>query len=104
MPLAETLRRWGTGNYILWVDDYLVGVALLVAYWRTRSDGEGARPWLAAAWGFTCGIGYMAFIGHGLSIGPPDVSGLDSRLVTGVLGVAVLMATLALWASLRPTR
>ena len=104
LPLIETVRRWGTGNYLLWLDDYLIGAALLLAFFRVRRRAEGGRLWLAAAWGFTCGIGYMSLAGHWLNLDRPDVSGLDHRLVTGALGLGVLLALLALYGSLSAER
>ena len=101
VPLTETARRFGTGNYLLWIDDYLIGAALLLAFWQTRSDLDGRRVWLASGWAFTIGVGYMALIGHWLSINQPDVSGIDQRVVTGVLAAGLLVAVVALWASLR---
>jgi hypothetical protein len=104
LPLIETARRWGTGNYLLWVDDYLIGAALLFAAWQVRRGAGRGRAYLAAAWGFTCGIGYMSLVGHWLSIDQPDVSGVDSRFVTGALGIGLLLALLALYGSLlRPS-
>ena len=101
LPAIETARRWGTGNYIAWVDDYLIGAALLFAFWQARRGAAQGRLYLAAAWGFACGIGYMSLVGHWLELDQPDVSGVDHRLVTGALAIALLLALLALYGSLK---
>lgn len=101
LPLLESLRRWGTGNYLFWLDDYLIGAALLAAAWRVGRDGPAARPWLAAAWAFACGIGYSSFLGHWLRMDQPDVGRFDHRLLTGAIGVGLLLALFALYGSLR---
>jgi hypothetical protein len=104
LPLIETVRRWGTGDYLFWLDDYLVGAALLFAFARTRRGAGRGRPLLAAAWGFACGIGYSSLVAHWMRIDRPDVSGLDHRLLTFALGIAVLLALLALYGSLAAPR
>jgi len=101
LPLLESIRRWGTGNYLLWLDDYLIGAALLLAAWRAHREGVRARPWLAAAWGLACGIGYSSFVSHWLRMDEPDVSRLDHRFLTGAIGAALLFALLALYGSLK---
>jgi hypothetical protein len=102
LPALESVRRWGTGNYLFWVDDYLIGAALVAAAWRAGRDGSGARPWLAAAWAFACGIGYSSFLGHWLRMDQPDVGRFDHRLLTGAIGLGLLLALLALYGSLKP--
>ncbi len=101
VPLLESIRRWGTGNHLLWLDDYLIGAALLFAAWRAHREGVRARPWLAAAWGLACGIGYSSFVSHWLRMNEPDVGHFDHRLLTGGIGVGLLLALLGLYGSLR---
>ena len=104
VPLLETIRRWGTGNYLLWLDDYLLGGALLFAAWRAHREGIRARPWLAAAWGFACGIGLSSFGSHWLRMDEADVSGFDPRLLTAAIGAGLLVALFALFGSLKRGR
>jgi hypothetical protein len=101
VPLLESIRRWGTGYYLLWIDDYLLGGALLFAAWRAHREGIAARPWLAAAWGFALGIGYSSFISHWLRMNEADVGHFDHRLLTGGIGVGLLLALLGLYGSLK---
>jgi hypothetical protein len=101
LPLLESVRRWGTGNYLLWLDDYLIGAALLAAAWQAGRDPVRGRLWLAAAWAFACGIGYSSFVGHWLRMDEPDVGRFDHHLLTGAIGLGLLLALLALYGSLR---
>jgi hypothetical protein len=105
VPLGETIRRWST-----WresppnlFDDYLLGAFLLYAAWRTRRDVRGGQPALAAAWGFACGLGYYSFFGQlkSLRLGEADPAPIPSEWVAVVKGLALLLALLALWSSLR---
>ena len=104
-PLAETVRRWST-----WresppnlFDDYLMGALLLYGAWRTGRDVRGGRPFLAAAWGFACGLGYYSFFGQlkSMRAGEPDPAQIPSGWVLLIKGVAVALAVAALVVSLR---
>ena len=59
-PVAETVRRWNQLGQLsiwpLWLDDFALGAFLLYGAWRTRKDVRTGRPFLAAAWAFTCGM------------------------------------------------
>ena len=105
VPLGETIRRWST-----WresppnlFDDYLLGAFLLYAAWRTRRDVRGGQPALSAAWGFACGLGYYSFFGQlkSLRLGEPDPAPIPSEWVAVIKGLALALALLALWSSLR---
>ena len=103
-PLAETVRRWhqlGQLRYLpAWLDDYILGALLLYGAWRTGRDVRAGQRFLAAAWGFTCGLGYASFfiqLEH-LHDDPGPISGVWVALIKGV-GVA--LALLALAGSLR---
>lgn len=100
VALLESVRRWGTGNYLLWLDDYLIGAALLFAAWRAHREGVRSRPWLAAAWGLACGIGYSSFVSHWLRMDQPDVGRFDHRVLTAGIGLGLLLALVALYGSL----
>lgn len=64
--VGETVRRWHTWrewppNFF---DDYLIGAFLFYGAWACARDARRGRTWLAAAWGFACGLGYASFFGH----------------------------------------
>ena len=86
VPLAETIRRWGT-----WLeyppatlDDYLMGALLIAGAWASGRHKPYGDRLLAAAWGFTCGMGYFSVFMQfeELSARPPR-PGADS-VVLGV--------------------
>ena len=60
LPIVETARRWRDWpgpieQWPFWLDDYVVGVLLIVAAlasWRTRRNAA----WLTAAWGVATGL------------------------------------------------
>ncbi len=103
-PLAETIRRWhqlGQLHYLpFWLDDYILGAFLLYGAWRTGRDARSGQPFLAAAWGFTCGMAYASFffqLDH-LHDDPAPISG---SWVLAIKGVGFALAILALVGSLR---
>jgi hypothetical protein len=105
LPVVETIRRWKQlGDFRVWpswLDDVLLGTALLYGVWRVSKDVETGRAWLAAAWGLTCGIAYNSFFGQLAHLDQPDPSALPATWVVGIKGVGSLLAVVALAGSLR---
>jgi hypothetical protein len=62
-PLAETIRRWNSWRDFppALFDDYIMGALLLAGAWLTTRTFHRGQRLLAAAWGFTCGLGYYSF-------------------------------------------
>jgi hypothetical protein len=75
--------------------------ALLYGAWRVARNVETGRPWLAAAWGLTCGIAYDSFFGQLARLDQADPSSLPATWVVGIKGVGTLLAIVALAGSLR---
>ncbi|MCA1642637.1 MAG: hypothetical protein LC785_11965, partial [Acidobacteria bacterium] len=84
-------------------DDYVIGALLVYGAWRVGRDARAGQRFLAAAWGFACGLGYASFFSqlHSNSQGMVDPSHLPGAWVAAVKGVAFALAILALIASLR---
>ncbi|MDB5692878.1 MAG: hypothetical protein JWO81_1941 [Alphaproteobacteria bacterium] len=97
LPLAEIARRSANlGAWWLWLDDWLIGGALLMAAWLA-----GARPplgprALAGAWGLASGMGYYSFVGHVLAWRDRDVSALPGWVLAAAVGLGWLVALYAL--------
>jgi hypothetical protein len=105
LPIVETIRRWHQLGDIrvwpAWLDDILLGACLLYGAWRTAQDTETGRPWLAAAWGISCGMAYTSFFGQLVRLDQPDPSSIPAVWVVAIKGVGFLLAILALAGSLR---
>jgi hypothetical protein len=105
LPIVETIRRWQQLGDIriwpAWLDDVLLGTALLYGASRVAKDIETGRPWLSAAWGLTCGMAYTSFFGQLARLDEPDPSSLPATWVVGIKGIGFLLAILALAGSLR---
>src|SRR6185295_2079032 len=105
-PLAETIRRWSTwrqtpANFF---DDYLLGAFLLYGAWRTGRDARSGRPFLAAAWGFTCGMAYNSFFSQLAALDQPDPAQIPSVWIAVIKGIGFALAIVALVATLRGKR
>ena len=99
-PLAETGRRFHQLGQIsvlpFWLDDYFIGALLLYGAWRTSKDIRSGRRFLAAAWGFTCGMAYSSFFGQLAHLNEPDPAPIPSAWVAVIKGVGFALAILAL--------
>ena len=104
-PVAETIRRWHQLGQLsiwpVWLDDFVLGGFLLYGAWRTGKDVYSGRPFLAAAWAFTCGMAYSSFISQLEHLNQPDPAPISSAWVAVIKGVGLALAILALVASLR---
>ena len=101
-PLVETIRRWGTwlDDPPATLDDYLMGALLLVGAWAAGRTLWGHRL-LAAAWGFTCGLGYSSVFEHirRLRLGEVDPAPVPSEVVLSIKVCGVVLAVVALAAT-----
>jgi hypothetical protein len=104
-PLAETVRRWSTwrNDPPALFDDYIIGALLIYGAWRTGRDAPTGQRFLAAAWGFACGMGYASFFGqlYFNRQGIADPAPISGAWVAAIKGIAFALAILALVASLR---
>jgi hypothetical protein len=104
VPLGETVRRWHTWQEYppVLIDDYVMGAFLIWGAWSAGRNVRRGRPILAAAWGFTCGLGYYSFFEqvrrYGLGeVDPAPISAIWVVVIKGVgltLGIAALTLTL----------
>jgi hypothetical protein len=107
-PLGETVRRWHSWREYppAFFDDYIMGALLLAGAWLAGRNFPAGQRLLAAAWGFTCGLGYYSFFEqlrlHRL--GAVDPGPLPSGVMVAIKGVGVLLAIVALVATLSARR
>ena len=105
IPLAELVRRRhqlaDPAMFPSWFDDVLIGAFLLYGWWRTKSEPEGGRLPLAAAWAFMGGMAYGSFFGQLAELGRPDPSGASPILVVAIKGAGVILAPIGVWLSTR---
>jgi hypothetical protein len=107
-PLAETIRRWGTWREYppAFFDDFILGAFLLAGAWATRGHPTPrGRALLAAAWGFTCAMGYSSTAFHWLMMrrGEPDPAPIPSEAVFAIKVIGSLLAVVALALTLADT-
>jgi hypothetical protein len=103
-PLAETIRRWNSWRDFPpgLFDDYIMGALLLAGAWLTGRNFRAGRRLLAAAWGFTCGLGYYSFFEQlrRYRLGEVDPAPIPAEWVLAIKGVGVLLAIAALLVTL----
>ena len=107
-PIGETVRRWGTWREFPpgLFDDYIMGAFLLTGAWLVGRRFDAGQRVLAAAWGFTCGLGYYSFFEQlrRFRLGEIDPAPISSGAVLTIKGVGVLLAIVALVLTLRATK
>jgi hypothetical protein len=106
IPLAELVRRRhqlaDPAMFPSWFDDVLIGAFLLYGWWRTKSEPEGGRLPLAAAWAFMGGMAYGSFFGQLAEISKPDPSGASPIVIVAIKGAGLLLAPIGIWLTTRP--
>ena len=105
LPVLETSRRWHQlGDFTqwpAWLDDFILGAALLTgAILTARGRHENAR-YLAAAWGITCGMAYGSFFSTLLHLDVPDPGPLAPLWVAMIKGLGFALAIVGLIGALR---
>ena len=104
-PIADTIRRWhqlgDIKTWPFWLDDVLLGGFLLYSAWLTGKDLKNGRRFLAAAWGFACGIAYLSFFDQITSLDKPDPAPIPAGWVAIIKGIFFLLAIVGLIGSLR---
>ena len=105
-PIAETIRRWSTWREepAAYFDDFFLGGLLLYGAWRVWKDPRTGQRFLAAGWGFACGLIYASFFMQleAIRLGEVDPAPIPSECVAVIKGVGFVLAILSLVASLRP--
>jgi hypothetical protein len=105
VPIAETVRRWGTWRDapMSLFDDYILAAILLYGVAVARRDLQRGQSFLAAGWGLVCGVGYCSFFGQleRIQQGIPDPAPIPSSWVLVIKGVLWALAIAALVATLR---
>ncbi|HEV2842835.1 MAG TPA: hypothetical protein VGW39_16055 [Chthoniobacterales bacterium] len=107
-PIADTVRRWNSWRDFppALFDDYIMGALLLAGAWLAARNFDQGQRLLAAAWGFTCGMGYYSFFDQlrHYQLGEIDPAPISSGSVLAIKGVGVLLAIAALLATLKAKR
>jgi hypothetical protein len=105
VPIAETVRRWGTWyeSPLSLFDDYILAVLVLYGAWLVGRDFHRGQCFLAAAWGVVCGVGYGSVFGQWqrIQLGQPDPAPIPSSWVLVIKVVLFFLAIAALIATLR---
>jgi len=106
LPVLETIRRFPQlgelANWPMWVDDLLLGAALLLAARLTSDRRYHNARYLAAAWGAACGLGYGSFFSQIRNLDLPDPAPIPSEWVAIIKGVGLALAFVALIGALKP--
>ena len=105
LPVLETIRRLPQladfGHWPLWIDDLLLGAALLLGASMTSGLRYQNARYLAAGWGAACGMGYYSLIAQLQHLDVADPAPIPSSWVAVIKGVGLALAIVALIGALR---
>jgi hypothetical protein len=105
LPVLETVRRFRQlgdfGRWPMWIDDLLLGAALLIGARMTSGSRYQNARYLAAAWGAACGMGYYSFISQLQHLEIADPAPLPSSWVAAIKGLGLGLAIAALIGALK---
>lgn len=105
-PVAETIRRWSTWREdpAAYFDDFFLAGLLLHGAWRVYRDPRAGQRFLAAGWGFACGMIYPSFFFQleRVRAGLPDPAPVPSEWVLAIKAAGFAVAILSLVLALRP--
>jgi hypothetical protein len=64
LMIGELIRSWGQGRNLVFVlDDFCIGIPLVITALLMRKDTKPRRAAFAGAWGATAGMLYPSFFG-----------------------------------------
>jgi hypothetical protein len=105
LPVLETIRRLPElgdfGKWPAWIDDLLLGAALLIGARVTSGLRYQNARYLAAAWGAACGMGYYSFFSQLEHLDLADPAPIPSPWVALIKGVGLCLAIMALIGALK---
>ena len=101
LMIGESIRSWGQDRNLLFVlDDFLIGVPLLVTAILMREPTMARWCAFSASYAATAGMLYGSFFGKLVDLSRPVSSNIEIRLLTALIGLAFLSSLIGLIASI----
>ena len=102
LMIGATIRSWGQGRNLLFVlDDFLIGIPLVVTALLMRRPTPARWCAFAAAFAATAGMLYGSFFGKLIDLSSPASSNIEIRLLTGLIGLAFVSSLIGLVGAIR---
>jgi len=101
LMFGELLRSWGQDRNILFVvDDFLIGLFLIVMAILTRKTSTLKLSGLTGAFALSAGVLYGSFFGKLVNPSQAMSSNLDNEILTTLVGIAFVLSLIGLVSSL----
>lgn len=95
--IGETYRRFGDfGHWSRWMDDYIIGLSLIVPAIIILNGKNQGIKFLIAGWGFASGLLYGSFFSKWLDIENIKQSNIESDLLIRLIGLGLLTSLFGL--------
>lgn len=101
LMIGELIRSWGMERPLVFVlDDFCIGIPLVVTAWLMSKDTKPRRAAFAGAWGATAGMLYPSFFGK---LVEQDAAGAATNIpfhtLTAIIGLLFALSLAGLVAS-----
>ena len=102
LMIGEAFRTWGSGRPVYaWIDDQIMGIALLVTAWLIARPTPARHAAFSAAWAFNAGMLYPSFFGKVFEPERSQPGNFDPQVLLVLIGIAFLTALLgSVWSIL----
>lgn len=98
LAAGETYRRWGEfGHWSRWMDDYIIGISLILPAILVLKGRHQVLTFLIGAWGFAAGLLYGSFFSKVQDLSNIRQSNFEPGLLVSLIGLAFGTAVLALF-------
>jgi hypothetical protein len=102
LMIGEAIRSWGQGRNLLFVvDDFLIGVPLVVTAILMANPTPPRWCAFAASYAAAAGMLYPSFFGKLVEPSEPASSNIEIHWLTGLIGLAFLSSLIGLVATVR---
>lgn len=101
---GESIRSWGQArNPLFVVDDFLVGIPLVLTAILLARPSIPRLCAFSAAFAASAGMLYGSFFSKLVDLAEPASSNIEIRLLTALIGLALISSILGVYGSIRAT-
>ena len=95
--IGETIRRYGEwGFWARWIDDYIMGLFLIIPAILILKNIEFGKKLLIAGWSLTLGMCYYSFFSKVSPDSKEFQTNIETNILIGLIGLAFFTSIIGL--------